>query len=325
MFFNLDIHVHRKWLQAAFWCLAAVCPAAAQVRDEPIRIDTDLAAFEVTVTDGNGRPVLGLSRKDFRLFEDGNERPVDFFEPIVRESRSRPLAIVFALDVSGSMTEEEIGALSRALRTFADRLASADSYFAFIAFGMEVKVLQSFTNRPQRIESVFSDIGRDRDGLSTHAYDAVDTAVRMLDRKAPKSIRSRLPRRAVILITDGFPVGDTVSPKTVIERANDADTSVFAVLLPSFSRLGGGRRPLPTLLEASGLIKKTGGQSFYATDRSFEELFRALAAELTSSYVVAYYPDRDGRDESRFRNVRIEVAGGLNVRQSRTRFRLKKE
>ena len=27
----------------------------------------------------------------------------------------------------------------------------------------------------------------------------------------------------VVLITDGFPVGDTVSPKTVIERANEAE------------------------------------------------------------------------------------------------------
>ncbi len=35
-------------------------------------------------------------------------------------------------------------------------------------------------------------------------------------------------KRAVLVVTDGFPVGDTVSPQTVIERANTADVSVFA-------------------------------------------------------------------------------------------------
>lgn len=325
MFFDLARSVSRILVLVAIPFAVAVFTSEARSQDDPIRIDTDLAAFEVTVTDRSGRPVRGLSAKDFRLFEDGIEKAIDFFEPIVREERNRPMAIVFALDVSGSMTEAEIGALQRALRHFADRLASADSYFAFIAFGMEVKVLQSFTNRPERIERVFSGIRRDRDGLSTHAYDAVDTAVRMLERKSPKSIRKRLPRRAVVLITDGFPVGDTVSPQTVIERANDADASVFAVLLPSFSRLQGNKRPLPTLLEASGLIQKTGGRSFYADERDFEGLFRSLAEELTSSYVIAFHPERDARAESEYREVRVEVAGGLTVKQSRSRFRLKKE
>ena len=43
-------------------------------------------------------------------------------------------------------------------------------------------------------------------------------------------------KRAVLVVTDGFPVGDTVSAATVIERANDADTSVYVVTLPSYSR-----------------------------------------------------------------------------------------
>jgi hypothetical protein len=41
----------------------------------------------------------------------------------------------------------------------------------------------------------------------------------------------------VLVVTDGFPVGDTVAPQTVIERANAADVSVFVVTLPSYSRV----------------------------------------------------------------------------------------
>ena len=78
---------------------------------------------------------------------------------------------------------------------------------------------------------------REPNGLSTHTYDAVDDAIRLLVRQAPRTRDRRLLKRAVIVVTDGFPVGDTVSAETVIERANQADVSVYTVTLPSYSRV----------------------------------------------------------------------------------------
>ena len=198
----------------------------AQNPDDVIRVETELVAFEVAVTDKDGKPVRGLDAKNFKLFEDGVERPIDFFEPLRKQNENRPLSIVFALDVSGSITADELARLQAALQQFVKKLADYNSYFAVMTFGMEVKTLQSFTNKPQKLEKTFDKLLRDQEGLSTHAYDAVDEAVRLLRKKSPLSVKDQLPKRAVILITDGFPVGDTVSPKTVIERANDAETTV---------------------------------------------------------------------------------------------------
>ena len=233
-------------------------------QDETIRVETDLVSFEVTVTDKNGQPVRGLAEKDFKIFEDGVERKIDFFEPLKKNVESRPLSVVFVLDVSGSMTSEELLKLRDALQSFLNRLADYNSYFAIMSFGMEVKTLQGFTNKPDRLEKTFSKLLKDQEGLSTHAYDAADDAVRLLQRKAPKASKNKLMKRAVVLITDGFPVGDTVTPKTVIERANDAETSIYTIILPSYSRLQGSKKPLPTPLEVSGLVERTGGTSLYA-------------------------------------------------------------
>jgi uncharacterized protein YegL len=193
----------------------------------------------------------------------------------MKSDTGRPLSIVFALDVSGSMTPEELGKLERAMQIFFDRLAGYDSYIAVTAFGMNVMTLQSFTNRPDKLEKTFNRLERDADGLSTHAYDAVDDAIRMMVKKSPSKIRDKFPRRAVIVVTDGFPVGDVVSPKTVIERANQAETSVFSVILPSFSRFQMGSKPLLTPLEASGLIDLT-GEAFMQRTKNSKTYLRSL-------------------------------------------------
>ncbi|HLM00309.1 MAG TPA: VWA domain-containing protein, partial [Pyrinomonadaceae bacterium] len=285
--------------------LTACCSLlTARAQDDVIRVETEVVAFEISVTDKDGKPVRGLEAGDFRVFEDGVERKIDFFEPLRRRDESRPLSIVFALDVSGSMTRDELVRLRDAMQKFVERLADYQSYFAVMTFGMEVKTLQSLTNKREKLEKTFEKLLRDQDGLSTHAYDATDDAIRMLRKKAPETRNNKLMKRAVILITDGFPVGDTVSPKTVIERANNAETTVYSVILPSYSRLQGTRKPLLTPLEASGLIERTGGKTFYATERDFEPLFRALAEEITSSYVLAFYPPEADKTNGKFREIR---------------------
>ncbi len=290
--------------------------------DEILRIDTDLALFDATVTDASGQIVRNLRREDFKIYEDGVEQPISFFNVEQRGGQPRPVAIVFALDVSGSMSPEELAQLGSAMRVFTTRLSNSASVFAVVTFGMKVKTLQTFTSDSAKLERAFDRLGREPNGLSTHTYDAVDDAVRALVRHAPRTRERRLLKRAVVVVTDGFPVGDVVSARTVIERANAAETSVYTVTLPSFSRLlvSTERAPLPTPLDVSGLAEKTGGTSVYATDKNFDTLFQKLAEEVASTYVLAFYPPEAKRHDGRYHSIRIEAPLGLTVRQNRTGY-----
>lgn len=291
-----------------------------QKENDVIKVETELVTFEVSVADGAGRPVRNLSPGDFQVFDEGVERKLDFFEVVRKTDEGRPMSIVLALDVSGSMTAPEMERLKTALSSFATRLADYNSYFAVTTFAMDVSTVISFTNRREKLESSITKMKRDQDGLSTHAYDAVDHAIRLLKNKGPKYSMNRLTKRAVVLITDGFPVGDIVAPETVIERANDADTAVYALILPSYSRFQQSKRPLLTPLEATGLIERTGGKSFYATNNDFEPLFKALEDEITATYAIAFYPDRSPNGTNTFRNVRIVSRKGLVVKQNRAGY-----
>lgn len=295
-----------------------VLPTETEPQDV-IKIDTDLVPIDVTVTDAKGRLVRNLKKEDFKLFDDGIEREIASFNVEKIEGAPRPVAIVFALDLSGSMTPEEINRVSDAMREFSRRLAEHPAVFAIMTFGMKVKTIQSFTDDREKLDRAFDRLEREPNGMSTHTYDAVDDAVRMLVRHAPQTRQHQLVKRAVVVITDGFPVGDTVSPDTVIERANAADTSVYVVTMPSYTRMLAATQvtPLPTPLDVSGLVEKTGGRSIYANEKDLGPLFRAIAEEVAAAYVLAFYPPKEKRRDGAFHTIRIEGPRGMTLRQSR--------
>jgi Ca-activated chloride channel homolog len=296
-----------------------VFPTEPETPDEVLRIDTDLVSVDVSVTDTEGRPVRNLTKQDFKLFADGQERPLSFFQVERRAGSARPLAIVFAVDISGSMTIDEIARLRIALRAFSANVADQQALYAVMAFGMNVKTLQKFTSEADKLDRALERVAREPNGLSTHTYDAVDDAIRMLVRQAPRTRDRRMVKRAVIVVTDGFPVGDTVSAQTVIERANAADVSVYTVTLPSYSRVmtAAAQTPLPTPLDVSELAERTGGKNLYTDQKDYQALFRALAEEVTSTYVLAFYPEEEKRRDGQFHEIKVVGPNGLTVRQSR--------
>jgi VWFA-related protein len=303
-----------------------VVPAETDPQDI-IKIDTDLVPVDVTVLDSQGRLVRNLKKEDFKLFEDGAERPIASFNVEKIEGAPRPVAIVFALDLSGSMTPAEVARVGDAMREFSRRLAEHPAVFAVMTFGMRVKTIQTFTNDREKLDRAFDRLGREPNGMSTHTYDAVDDAVRMLVRHAPLTREHQMMKRAVVVITDGFPVGDTIAPETVIERANAADTSVYVVTMPSFNNLLASAQvtPLPTPLDVSGLVEKTGGRSVYANQQDLGPLFRAIAEEVAAAYVLGFYPPRENRNDGQFHTIRIEGPHGMILRQSRPGYQAKKQ
>ncbi|MDQ3472177.1 MAG: VWA domain-containing protein [Acidobacteriota bacterium] len=296
-----------------------VFPAEPETPDDVLRIDTDVVSVDVSVTDNEGRPVRNLTKQDFKVFADGQEQALSFFQVERRAGPARPLAIVFAVDISGSMTTDEILRLRTALRAFSANVADQQAVYAVMAFGMNVKTLQRFTSEASKLDRALERVAREPNGLSTHTYDAVDDAIRLLVRQAPRTRDRRLLKRAVIVVTDGFPVGDTVSAETVIERANEADVSVYTVTLPSYSRVvaSTAQTPLPTPLDVSELAERTGGRNLYADQKDYQQLFRALAEEVTSTYVLAFYPTEEKRRDGKFHEIKVQGPNGLTVRQSR--------
>ena len=94
--------------------VVAALSLAVPAQDKPpltLKIDTDVVALDITAMDSKGNYIRDLKLEEFELFEDGKSRKIDFFSVADEASLSRPIAVVFALDRSGSLKPEETAKL----------------------------------------------------------------------------------------------------------------------------------------------------------------------------------------------------------------------
>ncbi len=311
----------RSFITAFIIAVSTVATAQDRRTQEPrpaltIRVDTDLVALDVTATDKNGNFVRDLREDEFQLLEDGKPRKIDFFAMTDESTLSRPLAVVFALDLSGSLKPEETVTLREAAKKFLE-LMRGESVFAVLAFNYKVKILQDFTDDGRRFERALDKI----EGFegSTRIYDGIDRAVVMLDRKAPRTRKNRPVRRVVVVISDGFDSASVIDRKELVRRATALGVTVYSITLPSymFSATRSTERVI-TPLDATRVVSATGGRDFAADAADFTPVFKALAEEIRASYALAYYPEwRDGR----FHELRVKTSRpGVQLRVNRTGF-----
>jgi len=295
----------------------AIVPAFAQQNDQAIKIQTELVTIDVVVTDKDGNFVRNLKPEDFKIYEDDAPQKIDFFEANEQTTMTRPLAVVFALDISGSIKPEEVMKQREAAESFM-KLMRPESVYSILAFNNMIRVVQDFTSEPRKVSEAFHKI--DHPGGSTRLFASLDKGVSMLKR-APRFRSGRRLRRVIIVITDGIDSVDPVDQRDMIQRANDAEVTVYSITLPSYlPGLGPNRRAM-TLLDVARIVPLTGGSDFSADTSDFTNIFKAIAEEIRSGYTLAYYPPDRTRHDGRIHQLRIEsLRKGAIIRASRTNY-----
>lgn len=296
--------------------IALIAAAFPLQNDQVIKLQTDLVTVDATVTDKNGNFVRKLKPEDFIVYDDGQAQKLEFFEANEEAALTRSLAVVIALDKSGSIKPEEIDKQREATESFI-KLVRPESLFAVLAFSSDIRVLQDFTSEPQKVSQAFRKIGEVTG--SSRIFGTIDRAVSMLKR-APRFRGGRRLRRVVIVITDGFDNLDSTDQQDLIRRANDAEVTVYSITLPSYAP-GSGTGRIMTLLDVSRIVPSTGGSDFSADTKDFTPVFKAIAEEIRSGYTLAYYPPEKNRRDGRIHQLTVEVLKpGSIVRTNRTSY-----
>jgi Ca-activated chloride channel family protein len=269
--------------------------------DDVIRLDSHVITVPVMVLDKKKDFITDLKRSDFTIYEDGKPQEIAFFSTELEELITRPLAVMFLLDASGS-TAQTIRQQRAATRAFLDQLS--DQQLVSIArFSETPELMIDFTNDKKKIADTVAE--QEVIGGETAIFDALDFGVDKLNSLADKDA---LRRKIVILITDGIDSASRKKYNDVCRKAQEADVSFYVIYLPLYTPGSSGHlEPRPTSNGFANLADLTGGQFFTAGDVKtalsvsetvdLSPTFKKIVGELRSQYYIGYYPPnpKDGK------------------------------
>lgn len=279
------------------------------------RVDVRLVNLAVSVTDSRDRPVLGLAREAFAVFDQGTRVGIERFT-----ATPEALAVALVIDGSGSMLGERIEAARSAAAAFIDELAAGD-HVAVVRFADDVETLLPLSADHDAARKAAREI---RSAGGTALYDAIVETSRELARAEPRS------RRAIILLSDGrdeaasgLEPGSFHTLDEAIRAAHLADVEVFALGISA--QLDVDRdfsERLTTRMVLERISESTGGR--FEAVRSMRRLggsFEEVLAELRSQYVLAYTPPEPRTGETwRQVEVRVRHEAAANVRTRKGYF-----
>ncbi|MBO0725239.1 MAG: VWA domain-containing protein [Blastocatellia bacterium] len=267
----------------------------AEEQSETIKINSSLVAVPVSVTDASGEPVRNLIAEDFQVEEEGKSQQV----VALGEPGKTPVELALLFDVSGSVFERFQFQQQAASRFLKEVLKPNDATSIF-TIGLRPKLVQSRVVGVDKAVEAAMAVSPTKE--ATAFFDTVVEAAQYLSKTAESG-----SRRAVVVISDGE---DTLSEHfgrgDALRELQRADC-LFYSINPSGPSI---HLNVISTKAQDGMVmlaSATGGAAFLPDgDRDLEKVFRQIAAELQSQYLLGYYSP-DERTDGAFRRISVRV------------------
>jgi VWFA-related protein len=290
----------------------------------PIRVQVNEVVVPVTVTDEKGRFVSDLEQSDFKIFDQGKEQTIRYFN----RERNQRVVVGFLVDLS-NQSRGQWKSLQEATVELVLSLLPGDKKYAgyLIGYGNEAELMVNTTSDP---DPIVQRLGKISPGGGSALYDALYIACtnRKLVDGEPVD-----PRRVIVIVGDGH---DNASSKTldqVLELAQRYQVTINAISTDAYGftsdsgknleRLAGetgGRVEYPLMnvyKDVSGFLSQpsdegnyqlkvgTGGYSAAILGSIYKSIAN-IAGEITVQYVLRFVPNET--DETRVkRSLEVKV------------------
>lgn len=269
--------------------------ACAQVaHNGRMRTEVNLVSLAVSVQDAAGRPVTGLRREAFTVFDEGNKQQLAIFD----SETQTPLDLALMIDTSLSANKEMEFERSAALR-FIKSVVRPQDALAVYEVSENVSRLTPFTSRTETL-----DVGLRRltAGAGTSLYDAVCLGSGELQNRPAGH------RRVVVLVTDAGETTSRAKFEDARQAALTAEVLLYTIVIravknDSFRNLA-GEHALATITDS------TGGAMFWADDASqLDSYYAEIDRELRTQYLLGFYPVPEPPKRS-IRHIEVRVTAG---------------
>jgi VWFA-related protein len=261
-------------------------------RPDSIRVDVNLVLIPVLVTGPDERPVRGLQKSNFHVFEDGVEREISQFF-----SEESPISIGIVFDTSNSMRHKMDQSIA-AVKEFLTLSLPGDEFF-LMKFNDRPESVCSFTKNPDDIEASLPYL---RAEGWTALFDGIYLAVNHMK-------HATNGRKVLLVLSDGGDNNSRFSEREITNLIKEADVRIFSISILEKSHS----------LEA--LAEESGGRAYSVrTLAELPELAANVSLELHSEYVLGFAPAKGAAADGKYRKVKVGVtpseAGGPPLRAS---------
>lgn len=241
---------------------------------------------DITVRDRNGKPIVGLNRENFRVYENGNLVSDLSLAPVWREPKR--IAAVFLVDKSLKMQPHQ-AALQRVMRGMLERFGGRDKV-EVITVGEDAVIAQKF------ISNVLSPLHAAQQGRFSDR-----TAFGRAFYLAVSELFQYSYRPAIVLFTAADFSDASYNPygfSTCMHYARNNDVPVYTV----FFEQGRDADRLKMLSEQTG-----GGVYDALTSNTVTGLRNTVLQRPTSRYALFYRTGATARQRGRYREFTVEL------------------
>ncbi len=253
-----------------------------------MKSNVDLVLVPVTVTDSMNRPVTGLEKKDFEVYEGKYPEEIRQFS-----NQDAPVSIGIILDVSGSMSSK-IERAREAVLEFCKTANPQDEFF-LITFANKPELQMGFTQAVEDIENglIFTQ-AKGRTALLDAIYLGVAT---MREAKYPK--------KALLVISDGGDNNSRYTEGEVKENVIEADTMIYSIGIYDSFPSSAEEQLGPQLL--NDVAKATGGRAFTIDNpNDLLEVAARIGIEMRTQYVLGYRPQNLSHD-GKWHKIKVKL------------------
>jgi Ca-activated chloride channel family protein len=308
----------RAWplfLSIAVTLVASLAVASRATAQEPIRNASELVKLDVGVLDRDGHFAGGLERSDFRVWDNGVEKPVQFFSPI--DSPERVLILVETGPAVYLIHEQHLQALSALL----EGLGPSDEA-ALVTYDDSPRRVLDFTANKQALLDAISDA---QFRIGTGDLNFYDSVSKVLD-----SLSDSVGKKAIVVLTTGLDSSPPSRWDALENRLRRDDVVIYSVGLGGSLRDSAPAQPKskkpkhgakapppqsPSVGESAfarattallSIARITGGRTYFPqTQADYAPTYAEIAAALRHEYVLGISPDHDGQ----YHSLTVQVVG----------------
>jgi Ca-activated chloride channel homolog len=260
---------------------------------------TEIVNLTISVTDKTGQFVVGLSKEDFVIFEDGIPQRISLFE-----AQHLPIDMMILLDRSASMSEA-LAQLRQAATSLIGSLRDGDEVTIEV-FASVVEIICPFTKDFTAAEASLAGLAA-KDGDTRLKLALVD-ALSRLDKHNSGQER----RKVVILITDGEDNYPHVSDDRVMAKLQSSGATVYAIQPVKRYAEGESAKRVTDAAFAllSQITNRTGGRLIKLSQAlNMKIALAGISDELRNQYRIGY-ESSSKKPANQWRSLNIIVRNG---------------